>query len=415
LAINSIIIRLLPLGYIHTGITFILGSSESFTIKREMHLSICITLSAFSSKEKHLLAASPPKIGIIFKSYEPLSSIRLYARRTEELQFQGGFWFAEAYHWFRKYGYEARGAVACLAAAVMETKTIPIGWGIGSPYLRHPTIQASEACALDELSGGRFIMGMGAGKVGINYTEVDLADEPPVKVHRESIEIFRSVVSGAAFSYRGDIYSSEMPGIAAEQRYHRDHIPVYIGGTGPGMQRLAGQMADGLLLPGLTSPGFVQIARNNIADGFSKAGRSQTNDFPLGGVILCSVARDGDKARHAARRSAAIYVVNKVKNIKNDEILSSSGITDTELAPLRERIAAGNDDLTDLVTDDMLRKFAVVAGAPDEALEILQGLVDAGLNLPLMEVVGASEADKLDAIDLIASEMVPRLKQAGGA
>ena len=52
----------------------------------------------------------------------------------------------------------------------------PIGWGIGSPYLRHPTIQASEACALDELSGGRFIMGMGAGKVGINYTEVDLLE-----------------------------------------------------------------------------------------------------------------------------------------------------------------------------------------------------------------------------------------------
>ena len=380
-----------------------------------MHSTICVSVSAFSSKEKHLLAAQLPKVGIIFKSYEPLSSIRLYARKTEALQLEGGFWFAEAYHWFRKYGYEARGAIACLAAAISETKTIPIGWGIGSPYLRHPTIQASEACALDELSGGRFIMGMGAGKVGINYTEVDLQDEPPVKVHRESIEIFRHVVSGEPFAYRGQIYSSEMPGIDAAQRYHRDRIPVYIGATGPVMQRLAGELADGLLLPGLTSPGFVRIARKNMDDGFRKANRSQTDDFPLGGVILCSIARDGHKARDAARRSAAIYVVNKVRNIKNDEILSSSGITDTELAPLRQRIEAGNDDLTDLVTDEMLRKFAVVAGAPDEALEILQGLVDAGMNLPLMEVVGTSEADKLATIDLIASEIVPNLKPARGA
>jgi 5,10-methylenetetrahydromethanopterin reductase len=378
-----------------------------------MHPTICVSVSAFSFKEKHLLAEQLPKIGIIFKSYEPLLSIRLYARRTEEHKLAGGFWFAEAYHWFRKYGYEARGAIACLAAAITETSTIPIGWGIGSPYLRHPTIQASEACALDELSGGRFIMGMGAGKVGINYTEVDLQDEPPVKVHRDSIEIFRRVVGGEAFAYRGAIYSSEMPGIEAAQRYHRDTIPVYIGATGPVMQRLAGEIADGLLLPGLTSPGFVRIARKNMADGFQKIGRAQPDDFPLGGVILCSIAQDGRKAREAARRSAAIYVVNKVRNIKNDEILSSSGITDTELAPLRQRIDEGNDDLTDLVTDDMLRKFAVVAGTPDEALEILQGLVDAGMNLPLMEVVGASEADKLETIDLIASDIVPNLKRAG--
>jgi 5,10-methylenetetrahydromethanopterin reductase len=359
-----------------------------------------------------LFTATPIKIGIIFKSYEPLSSILAYARRTEDLELAGGFWFAEAYHWFRKYGYEARGAIACLAAAISVTRSIPIGWGIGSPYMRHPTIQASEACALDELSGGRFIMGMGAGKVGINYIEVDLQEEPPVKVHRDSIEIFRRVVKGDAFDYRGEMYSSEMPAIAPDQRLHRDYIPIYIGATGPLMQQLAGEMADGLLLPGLTSPGFVQIAQKNLAEGFRKAGRTRPDDFPLGGVILCSISRDGRKAKDAARRSAAIYVVNKVKNIKNDEILSSSGITDAELAPLRDRIQSGNDDLTDLVTDDMLRKFAVVAGEPSEALEVLQGLVDAGMNLPLMEVVGNSEADKLETIDLIASDVVPHLKPA---
>lgn len=359
-----------------------------------------------------MLNAFSPKVGIIFKSYEPLIAIQAYARRTEDHRFEGGFWFAEAYHWFRNYGYEARGAMTCLAAAIGATKTIPIGLGIGSPYLRHPTIQAQEACALDELSQGRFIMGMGAGKVGINFTEVDIGVKKPVRVHRESIDIFRKVVKGEPFDYQGEIYSSRMPGVAPEKRFHRDYIPVYIGGTGPFMQQLAGRIADGLLLPGLTSPGFVRHSYKNLAEGFKKENRPRPEHFPVGGVILCSVSRDGKKARDAARRSTAIYVVNKVKNIQNDEILSTSGISDTELQPMRDRIASGNEDLTDLVTDDMMRKFGVVAGTPGEATDILQGLVDAGLNLPLLEVVGASESDNLQAIDLIATEIVPNLKAA---
>jgi alkanesulfonate monooxygenase SsuD/methylene tetrahydromethanopterin reductase-like flavin-dependent oxidoreductase (luciferase family) len=386
-----------------------------FPDKTDSEPSIWNNVSASFLTEKHLFTPVPIKIGIIFKSYERLSSMQLFARRADELGLQGGFWFAEAYHWFRKYGYEARGAAACLAAVAAVTRTIPIGWGIGSPYMRHPTIQASEACAIDELSGGRFIMGMGAGKVGINYLDVDLAEQPPVKVHRDSIEIFRRVVKGEPFAYKGEIYTSEMPGIDPDLRFHRDYIPVYIGATGPGMQRLAGEIADGLLLPGLTSPGFVRFARKNLADGFAKANKRVPDDFPLGGVILCSISSDGHKAREAARRSAAIYVVNKVRNIQNDDILSSSGITDEELLPLRQRIAQGNDNLTDLVTDDMMRKFGVVAGSPSEALEILQALVDAGLNLPLMEVVGASEADKLETIEFIASHIVPNIKPAKAA
>jgi alkanesulfonate monooxygenase SsuD/methylene tetrahydromethanopterin reductase-like flavin-dependent oxidoreductase (luciferase family) len=377
-----------------------------------MHPNIGGVSNASPRMEKHLFAVQSIKVGIIFKSYEPLSSILAYARRADELDLEGGFWFAEAYHWFRHYGYEARGAFSCLAAAATVTSKIPIGLGIGSPYMRHPTIQASEACALDELTNGRFIMGMGAGRVGINFLEVDIKEKPPVRIHRESIEIFRRVVKGEAFSYKGEFYSSEMPAISPEQRFHRDYIPVYMGATGPFMQRLAGQIADGLLLPGLTSPGFVRIAQGNLAEGFKKANRTRPEGFPVGGVILCSVLPDGTKAHDAARRSVAIYVVNKVKNIQNDEILSSSGLTDEELAPLRARIASGNEDLTDLITDNMMRKFAVVAGTPDEAREILQGLVDEGMNLPLMEVVGETEADKLKTIDLIASDIVPQLKPA---
>ena len=118
---------------------------------------------------------SKVNVGVIFKSYEPLSAIQAYAAQTEASGYGGGFWIAEAYHWFRSYGLEARGCFTALAAATMATKEITIGLGITSPYMRHPTIQASECAGIDELSGGRFVMGIGVGKVGIEYLEYDIA------------------------------------------------------------------------------------------------------------------------------------------------------------------------------------------------------------------------------------------------
>ncbi len=356
------------------------------------------------------MAAVQPRIGVIFKSYEPLAAMAAYARATEAAGLAGGFWVAEAYHWFRNYGHEARGAMVTLAIAVHATKTIPIGLGITSPYMRHPTILASEACALDELSGGRFIMGMGTGKVGVVYLEANLKEATPVKVHREAAAIFRGVVKGGAFEFKGEIFQCKVPAIGRERHGHRDYIPIYFGATGPFMQRLAGEIADGLLLPGLTSSGFTRWSRGNLAKGFERAKRVPPRDFPLGGVILCSVSRDGRKAREAARPYAATYVVNKIRNIQNDDILSRSGVTEEELGPLRARIAAGNEELTDITTDKIMRRFNVVAGTPDECVEVLQDLVDAGLNLPLMEVVGVDQAANLETIRLLGAEVVPQLK-----
>ncbi|MBI4564830.1 MAG: LLM class flavin-dependent oxidoreductase [Planctomycetes bacterium] len=355
-----------------------------------------------------MTGSSHPQVGVIFKSYEPLDEIAVYARATEEAGLEGGFWIAEAYHWFRNYGHESRGAITTLAMAIRATERIPVGLGIISPYVRHPTVQAAEAAALDELSGGRFIMGMGTGKVGVNYIEVDLKKATPVKVHREAIEIFRGIIRGERFSYKGEIFQVSVPPVDPSRMRHRSDIPIYIGATGPSMQRLAGEIADGLILPGLTSPGFVRYSYGNLRKGFERVGRLP-KQFPVGGVILASVSRSGAKARDAARGYAATYVVNKIRNIQNDVILSSSGITEEELAPMRKALEAGKEDLTEFVSDRILRRFTVVAGTPEECVPVLQELVDAGLDLSLMEVVGADADACLETIRLLGMEVVPRL------
>jgi 5,10-methylenetetrahydromethanopterin reductase len=355
------------------------------------------------------------KVGVIFKSYEPMFSIQKYARQTEESGLDGGFWIAEAYHWFRKYGHEARGCFATLAAATLATKKIPIGLGITSPYMRHPTTQAAEAVGIDELSGGRFIMGLGAGKVGTEYLGLDMDKFTPVRTHTESVDMIRGIVSGRKFAYDGQLYKCDMPAVDRAGRGLRTEIPIYIGATGPLMQKLAGKIGDGLLLPGLTSPGFTRYAREHCAEGFKARGKTMPADFPVGGVILAACSKDSRKAKDATRSYTATYVINKLRNIKNDVILSTSGLPNSAWEPFRKAIAAGTEDkVTHLVNDDMMRAFTVISGNPDECLELLQQLVDAGLNLPLMEVVGASETDNLETIRLIGEQVVPRLKAPRG-
>ena len=354
---------------------------------------------------------SDVNVGVIFKSYEPLKAIQAYARQTEASGYGGGFWIAEAYHWFRSYGLEARGCFTALAAATMATKEIRIGLGITSPYMRHPTIQASEAAGIHELSDGRFIMGIGVGKVGIEYLEYDVDVMKPVPVHQETIDIMRKVWSGEQFEYKGQFFESSMPAYDRAADGLCTDMSLYIGATGPFMQRLAGRSSDGMLLAGLTSPAFVKYAIENLHKGAEKAGRQLPTDFPVGGVILAACSKDGAKAREFTRGYTGTYIVNKLCNIKNDVILAGSGLPDEAWAPFRKAIAEGTaDDVAHLVTDEMQRKFTVISGTPDECAEITQELVDAGLNTPLLEVVGATEEDNLETIRLFGEEVLPQLK-----
>ena len=362
------------------------------------------------------MSAAKPKVGVIFKSYEPMASMQRYAQQTEASNMDGGFWIAEAYHWFRQYGLESRGCFSTLAAVAMVTKKIPIGLGITSPYVRHPTVLVSEAVGIDELSNGRFIMGIGVGKVGIEYLEYDIEKMKPVPVHREAMDIMRKGFSGEAFSYKGELFESTMPAYDRKGDGLRTEIPIYVGATGPFMQRLSGRESDGMLLAGLTSPPFVKYAIDNMYQGAEKAGRKLPDDFPVGGVILCACSKDGDKARDATRPYTGTYVVNKIRNIKNDVILAGSGLPDSTWDPFREAIAAGTQDhVAHLVTDEMMRRFTVISGTPEDCLEITQELVDAGLNLPLLEVVGKTEADNLETIRLMGEHVVPNLKPASAA
>lgn len=145
----------------------------------------------------------------------------------------------------------AREPVVVLAAAAARTSRIRLATGITSPVLRHPGAIAASLATLDELSGGRAVLGLGVGG-HLSLEPFGLSVERPVAVMRDAIETARAVLRRAP----GEHYEPPdhaMPGRA---------VPIWVGARGPQLVRLTCRLADGLFLSGCTTAQLAEITAN---------------------------------------------------------------------------------------------------------------------------------------------------------
>src|SRR6202022_1990659 len=235
----------------------------------------------------------PFKIGVLQLSMEPLEETIRMAQACDAAGFDH-FWLAEAYPWWRKHSMEARSSTSITAIAARETKRIGIGWGIISPYTRHPVQIAMEARVLQEMAGeGRFLLGLGASKIFMKEIGEGEAGKGagPATVIRESIEIVRGALSGRELVYEGKVFSAQIPALRDDTHVPRFPVPIYIGATGPVLQRMAGSHSDGLLTASITTPAFVRYSRESMLEGAKKAGKNPEN-LDLGSVVVGSINRN---------------------------------------------------------------------------------------------------------------------------
>src|SRR5215831_15014663 len=185
----------------------------------------------------------PFNIGVLQLSMEPVPETLAMAKACEAAGFDT-FWIAEAYPWWRKHSFEARSSTAVLAVIAQETRRIQLGWGIISPYTRHPVQIAMEARVMQDLAGDRFLLGLGASKIFMKEIgEGEGEKVGPATVMRESIEIIRGVLKGDAFDYQGKVFAANVPALKADVHASRKIPPVYIAGTGPVLQKMAGAIS----------------------------------------------------------------------------------------------------------------------------------------------------------------------------
>src|SRR5437016_10409359 len=238
----------------------------------------------------------PFNVGVLQLSMEPVHETIEMAKGCEHAGVDA-FWIAEAYPWWRKHGFEARSSTAILAVIASQTRRIQLGWGIISPYTRHPVQIAMEARVMQDIAGGRFLLGLGASKIFMKEIgEGEGEKVGPATVMRESIEVVRGVLKGDAFRYAGKVFSADVPALKPDAHTPRGVPPVYVAATGPVLQKMSGSIGDGLLTASITTPAFVRYSRKNMEDGASKAGRDPAS-LILGSVVVGSIGRDSAKGK----------------------------------------------------------------------------------------------------------------------
>src|SRR5918992_1104005 len=328
---------------------------------------------------------------------EPLEEMLESARVMDRVGIDT-IWLAEAYPWWRKHGMEARSSTVVSALMARETERITIGWGIISPFTRHPVQAAMDARVVQEAAGpGRFLLGFGTSKIFLNNTKQQT--NKTLGPMRDAVTIVKGVLSGEEFTYDGDTWSADVPALQDEAHTPREVPPVYVAATAPKMQALAGEIGDGCLTPSITTPAFVRYTRENVAA-----------DIDIGCTIVASIhATDRERGRDGAREIAGMYLANKVQNIRGaaDTLLELAGGEQMEIRPgaganeRGGRLAAKAE-----VTDSILDRCKPIAGTPDDCIAAIEEYREAGCTHVMLELWGD---DRHDQIRLFGERVLPAL------
>ena len=135
---------------------------------------------------------------------EPLEEM-LESARVMDRAGMDTIWLAEAYPWWRKHGMEARSSTVVSALMARETERLTIGWGIISPFTRHPVQVAMDARVVQEAAGpGRFLLGFGTSKIFLN--NIRSQTSKTLGPMRDAVTIVRGVLGGEPFEYEGDTF-----------------------------------------------------------------------------------------------------------------------------------------------------------------------------------------------------------------
>ncbi|MGI9164024.1 MAG: LLM class flavin-dependent oxidoreductase [Mycobacterium sp.] len=236
------------------------------------------------------------KIGAMIEPRQPGAA--QFARAAERLGVDS-LWVPEVW------GYDALTGLGYLAAV---TSTITLGTFVVQLGSRSPALLATSALSLEELSGGRFILGIGTSGPRVMEGWHGVRFDKPIAMTRETIEIVRIVSRGERLQHDGEVYRLPLPnssGAALRPMVRPGHVPVYIAALGPRNLRLTGEMADGWL--GNTFiPEAAEVFLGPMREGAQSAGRTLA-DIALVAPVAVEIHPDEASAHAAQRRHADGY------------------------------------------------------------------------------------------------------------
>ncbi len=192
-----------------------------------------------------------------------------------------------------------------------QTERIGVGTGIAWAFTRSPFILAITALDLDEMSQGRFRLGLGAGVKRLNETWHGVDYGRPAPHLRETIEAVRLIMqkagAGEPISYEGEYHEIDIKGWVRPHTPARESVPIYAAAVREGMARMAGDVADGLIGHPICSLRWLdEVLVANFEQGLGRSGRDRAG-FDFIPTVSCAISDDEEAAYEAARRTICFY------------------------------------------------------------------------------------------------------------
>jgi len=192
-----------------------------------------------------------------------------------------------------------------------QTETVGIATGISWAFTRSPMILALSALDVDEASGGRFRLGLGAGVKRLNETWHGASYGRPAPHLRETVEAVRLIVEqagiGEPIRYEGEYHDIDIKGWVRPHPKARETIPIYTAAVQQGMARVAGDVADGLIGHPMCSLRWLdEVLVENFELGLRRSARERSG-FDFLPTVCCAIDEDEAAAIEAARRTVCFY------------------------------------------------------------------------------------------------------------
>lgn len=304
--------------------------------------------------------------------------------RYAEAQGLESCWMHEAY-WNRD-------ALTALSAMAVSTHRLGLATGCINPYTRHPVLVASSLATLDEVSGGRTVLGFGTGYPA-RLDEQGIAHDRPVAAMRESIGLIRRLWQGEKITFTGRSFALTNAALTVRPAHA---IPVYLAGWGAALLRLAGELCEGYLARALESPASCRRLIGAVRAAAAAAGRDPER-VDAAAYLLCAVDSDPQAAREAMRRDP--FVIYQFAVI-DEAVLRESGVDPESKRRVAEPFWRGDlEQARGQISDALLETFTLT-GSPDGVLARLGAYAEAGVRLPILQPIATAEAQVRRVIDV---------------
>ena len=306
---------------------------------------------------------------VLYHGIQSGPELKQYGQIAENAGYES-LWVTERY-----FHEEVFSLLGYLGAA---TERIKLGVGVTNPYTRNPALLAMAAATLDRITGGRFVLGLGRSEREVIQGKMGMAYGNAQAVMQGGVSLLKRLLSGERVSDTAGPFTLRNARLATTPI--QQNLPIYLAAIGKKGLRLAGAIADGVVLNAYVPPSYVAYAVEEVRSAAQEAGRDPQS-IDIACMLVIRLTDDPQRMMPTLKKR----LVRLLDEAYVGEILLEKGGFDVSiLEPLRESYAKDEGkDAVKLITDQMVESFYLI-GSEEQCKQRIAEYRAAGVDLPLI-------------------------------